>query len=254
VRCSYRQESDRLGMELYQGPLPGFVKATRENSISVALADAYRDWYGRLPPEGQIRAWNNSLVRLKDVLEPSAPQDTGVLLEYELPLSSLRLDCMVTGTSPVGQQAAEVIELKQWESCSSTEEDSLVVTWIGGRNKPTLHPSAQVARYQQFLLDGHAAFYGESPVTLSSCAYLHNYRPKKGDPLLDRKFEELLSRFPVYLAPDYEQLGGRIRDRIGHGGGLSTLRRVLTSKLAPSKQFLRHVGQVQGNPVVHPTR
>jgi len=231
-------------MELYQGSLPSFVASTRENKITPQLSDAFAEWFGRPPEDSQIRAWNNSLIRLKDVLESALNPDTGVLLEYELPLSSLRLDCMVTGQSEAGVESAEIVELKQWETCSRTEEDNLVVTWLDGRNRPVLHPSAQVARYQQFLKDNHSAFYGPQPVQLASCSYLHNYRQRESDPIVDSKFRELLQRFPVYLATDFLRIQDRLHKSVGFGQGVGLLRRIRGSKAAPSKQFLRHVGKV----------
>ena len=231
-------------MELYSGPLPDFVSATRENKITLSLTNAYSDWFGRAPDDSQVRAWNNSLVRLKDVLEASLDEDSGIVLEYELPLSSLRLDCMITGHNKLGHECAEIVELKQWESCTLTEEEDLVVTWIDGKNRPVLHPSAQVARYQQFLSDGHSAFYGPNAIVVDSCSYLHNYRLRASDPLLDDRFSKLLRRFPVFTSSDIAKIQERLREHVGQGHGTEVLRRVKDSKLAPSKQFLRHVGKV----------
>jgi uncharacterized protein len=231
-------------MELYQGSLPRFIMAARENKISASLSDAFLQWYGRAPGESQVRAWNNSLIRLKDVLESALDDDTGMLLEYELPLSNLRLDCMITGLSQSGIHSAEIVELKQWEACERTEEENLVVTWVDGKNRPVLHPSAQVARYQQFLKDGHSAFYGTDSIRVGSCSYLHNYRLKPSDPLLDIKFRSLIRDFPVYVATDFSKVQKRLHENVGGGKGMELLRRVRGSRIAPSKQFLRHVGRV----------
>ena len=43
--------------------------------------------------------------------------DHGVLLEYQLPLTSRRLDCMICGKDPNKIDNAVIVELKQWEKC-----------------------------------------------------------------------------------------------------------------------------------------
>ena len=43
--------------------------------------------------------------------------DHGVMLEYQLPLSSKRLDCIICGKDSAETDNAVIIELKQWEKC-----------------------------------------------------------------------------------------------------------------------------------------
>lgn len=237
-------------MELYSGTLLEFIDATKTNQIARVLEDAYTRWYGHRPREEEVYSWNNSLVKFKDVLEDSVPNDTGVFLEFQIPSTPLRLDAMICGRSRTGHGSAEIVELKQWSRCEPTEEESLVLRRLrNGKVKTFLHPAAQVARYEQYLRDGNTAFYGERPLRLSSCAYLHNYRPSQGDPILDTKFEKVIEAHPVFFADDYAFITDRIRKHVGAGGGLEILRRIRGSKVAPNKKLLRHVGEVlKGKP------
>ena len=41
-----------------------------------------------------------------------------ILLEYQLPLSSKRIDCMVCGRDDGARDQAVIVELKQWERCN----------------------------------------------------------------------------------------------------------------------------------------
>lgn len=52
---------------------------------------------------------------MSGVLRDAQLEDHGVLVEYQLPLSSRRLDCMVTGRDGDRRANAIVVELKQWE-------------------------------------------------------------------------------------------------------------------------------------------
>jgi hypothetical protein len=236
-------------MELYSGSLTEFVGAATTNRIAANLVLAYSKWYGRPPPPSEIQSWDNSLVRLKDVLVSSVSTDSGVLLEYQLPLSSLRLDAMVTGVDGTGHARAEIVELKQWSKCTPTEEENLVITFVAHKNRPVLHPSAQVARYEQFLRDSNSAFYEVDPVFLGSCAYLHNYRRLDSDPLTTKKFEILVREHPLFMAADFSSAVNHFKSRVGGGGGLEVLKRVKSGAIAPSKQLLKHVaGVLKGIP------
>ena len=104
----------------------------------------------------------------------------GVLLEYELPLTSKRLDCLVTGLDGQRQHQAAIIELKQWEKCLESDAER-VVTFVAGANRDVLHPSVQVGQYMSYLADYQPAFYeGPAPIGLRACAYLHNYLAPRG--------------------------------------------------------------------------
>jgi uncharacterized protein len=231
-------------VELFSGTLPDFTLEATTSQISTILSRAYSEYYGHEPPVGEVQAWNNSLVRLKDVLGESVDTDTGVILEYQLPASSLRLDAMILGRDVSGRPGSQIVELKQWVKCSPTDEDNLVVTFVAGKNRPVLHPSAQVARYEEYLKDSNSAFYGSDPVLLGSCAYLHNYHVLPSDPLTAKKFEDVIRGHPLFTADDFSRIAAWFRSSVGSGDGASLLARVQGAKLAPSKQLLRHVAAV----------
>src|SRR5258706_1815458 len=63
---------------------------------------------------------------------------TGVLLEYQLPLTSRRLDCMITGRNGQDRENAVIVELKQWEGANAAIDDERVSTWLGGTERDVL--------------------------------------------------------------------------------------------------------------------
>ena len=71
---------------------------------------------------------------MSQIIERAKLEDCGVLLEFELPLSSLRLDCMITGTDRLGKNNATIIELKQWDHCEPTEGEC-ILTFTGRGNR-----------------------------------------------------------------------------------------------------------------------
>jgi hypothetical protein len=39
-----------------------------------------------------------------------------------------------------------IVELKQWDRCHEAVGEKMVLTWVGGAERETLHPSVQVGR------------------------------------------------------------------------------------------------------------
>ncbi len=185
-------------MRLYSGKAPDFCEDAAHNRIADKLKTAFLATYRYEPGPAEVNSWRNSLRAMAQIIERANLGDSGVLLEFELPLSSLRLDCMITGTDRAGASNATIIELKQWDRCDAAEGEC-ILTFTGGGNRDVLHPSVQVGSYCQYLADSHTAFHETSEaVNLSACAYLHNYAFAESDPLLDTKFDHWRSSYPVY--------------------------------------------------------
>ncbi len=237
-------------MRLFSGPAPLFIEATTRNRIADEMADAFFEHFRYRPSPAEVASWRNSLRAMKDVMHESGLQDSGVLLEYQLPLSSKRLDCMLTGGDEHGRPAAVVVELKQWESCQTASGDHEVITWLGGEEREVLHPAAQVGQYRMYLQDMHSAFYmDEDPIGLSACSYLHNYPFDPEDPLFDSKYAEIIRTDPVFTRDDFDHLAGFLGRRVGRGPGMPVLERVETSELRPSKKLMDHVAaMIEGRP------
>lgn len=231
-------------MRLYSGSSIDFIDDATRNQIANILTEQFTLVFGHRPADSERRSWSNSLVRMKDVLNEGKLRDNGILLEYQLPFSSRRLDCMVTGRDGQGRQRAEIVELKQWDSCDEADEPNEVVTDLGKGKRATLHPCVQVAGYEQYLRDMHSAFDGPDAIELGSSAYLHNLKKSSGGPLLAVKFSEALSSHPLFLSDDFDALVERLVTRLGAGRGIPLLRKIETAPARPSRKLMDHVAEM----------
>jgi hypothetical protein len=232
-------------MRLYSGLSTEFIRDNVHNRIAEKLKDAFFREFRHNPAPSEVSSWRNSLRAVSQVIDDAELHDHGILLEYQLPMSSKRLDCMITGQDEGQRDNAVILELKQWERCSDAGADNLVTTYVGGRERDLLHPSAQVHQYQRYLQDSHTAFYDPpAPIELASCAYLHNYTADDSDVLFAERFRPILDESPVFTADDVEPLQAFLFARVREGRGEPVLRRVEQSKYRPSKKLLEHVGQV----------
>jgi len=231
-------------MRLYSGSSQQFIADTTQNQIADKLKNAFFGYYRHNPSPGEISSWRNSLRAISLLFQGAKLMDHGILLEYQLPLSSCRLDCMITGRDRKYNDNAVIIELKQWENCEEADGDNEVVTWLGGSKREILHPSVQVGQYSTYLQDTHTAFYEGKPVLLNACTYLHNYSFHENDVLLAKKFTETVHKYPVFSSDDVDLLKHYLGGKLEAGEGADVLALVEKSEYRPSKKLMEHVGNV----------
>jgi uncharacterized protein len=229
-------------MRLYSGVSADFIRDTTRNQIADKLKSAFFAYFRYNPGPAEINSWRNSLRAMCQVLQYSELEDHGILLEYQLPLTSKRLDCLVCGQDSESVGNAVIVELKQWERCESSESEKLVRSWVGGRHRDVLHPAVQVGQYRQYLEDTHTAFYeGANPIRLSACAYLHNYAQVEDDPILAPKFSGVLKENPLFDADATDDLASYLKDHLRGGQGARVLERIENSRYRPSRKLMDYV-------------
>lgn len=232
-------------MRLYSGTSGEFITDTVHNQIADKLKLAFFNYFGYNPSEGEVNSWQNSLRAISGVFQYSRLIDQAIILEYQLPNTSKRLDCMVCGKDGAFTDNAVIIELKQWEKCTESPGENEVQTWVGGREKDVLHPSVQVGHYKEYLMDYETVFYeGKQPVSLHSCAFLHNYPYEPDDEIFSEKFRPAIADSPIFTKDDVDEFSKFLADRVKLGGGLEIMSRIEGSSQRPSKELMNHVSNV----------
>jgi DUF2075 family protein len=232
-------------MRLYAGTSQQFIQDTIQNQIAEKLKLAFFENFRYYPHPGEMNAWRNSLRAISLIFQYASLFDHGIMLEYQLPLSSKRLDCLICGKDKHRKDNAIIIELKQWEKCEEATGSNEVLTWIGGSKKETLHPSVQVGQYKMYLEDTHTAFYSEEePIILTACTYLHNYNYYSDDIIFSNKFIDTLKNYPLFTADDTEKLKEYLIIKLENGNGIDILKRIEESTYRPNKKLMDHVGNI----------
>jgi len=236
-------------MRLYSGTTKSLIEDSTCNRISTKLKDAFFTEFRYQPSVGEVNSWNNSLRAISQVFQAACLLDHGVLLELQLPLTSKRLDCLVTGYDGEKAPNAVIIELKQWSGCKGASGKNEVATFVGGNVRDVLHPAVQVGQYMTYLTDCHTAFQGNDRISAHACSYLHNYDPIKDDPLFLPQFSDQIARFPVFTADQVPDLTAFLDKRIHQGDSGAVAAKVEQSKYSPSKKLLDHVAKlIKGKP------
>ncbi|GAA4461905.1 DUF2075 domain-containing protein [Nibrella saemangeumensis] len=232
-------------MRLYQGTSRDFLQDNARNQITTKLKKAFFENFRQEPQPAEVLSWYNSLQAISKIVDRAQLYDHGVLLEYQLPLTAKRLDCLICGKDEQDQDNAVIIELKQWQTTTTAAGANEVITWLGGEQREVLHPAAQVGQYRNYLADVHSAFTNTAtPIKLHACAYLHNYEYHPQDPLLDNKFDDLNHTFPVFTKAEEHTLEAFLIEKLKKGDGLPILEKIAAGSYSPSKKLFVEVGGI----------
>ncbi len=231
-------------MRLYSGTTKSLIEDSVYNRIASKLSDAFFAYYRFRPAPSEVNSWRNSIRAVSQVFQDASLLNNGVILELELPLTSLRLDCLLTGRDEVDVPNAVIIELKQWEKCLDGAGSNEVATWVGGALRDLLHPSAQVGQYKSYLEDCHPAFSGENAISLYACSYLHNYLYDSADVVFLPKFSELVRLYPLFTGDDVPKLIQYLQPKLVKGDDMALVGRVEQGRYRATRKLLDHVAAV----------
>ncbi|MDG4801004.1 DUF2075 domain-containing protein [Micromonospora sp. WMMD980] len=200
------------------------------------LADRIAERIGHNVGAAERRSWDRSLAVLGQDLVDAGLGQVEVLVEYQLPLTSKRIDVVLAGTHPrVGGDSYVVVELKQWSRVESYEGSARLVL-VEHASGPRLHPGVQVEDYCEYLTDFLGVLsHGRSPI--AGVAYLHN--------AVDRDVADLYEREPTELSRIFTgqrrgQFLDHLRSHLAPASGAAAADRFLTSSVRPSRHLLSY--------------
>lgn len=233
-------------MILYEGTIERFNEDVMQNCIADRAADKYRTYYKKNPADSEYRSWAISLAILNNSFIYSGLKDNHIVVEYELPYASQRIDVLLFGHNMEGKENIVILELKQWSNDKvkdSEAEGNVKVNYRGSWiDQP--HPALQVQGYYFGLRDFIKIFEEKNAPALSASVYAHNYSKQKDTILLSPKFSELVKTFPMFTKEEAIELGKYLKERLQSGGGQVVYERFARSPIGPSKRLLDHTSEM----------
>jgi uncharacterized protein len=230
-------------MHLYTGTSLEFISDATQNLIADKISESFFDSFRYNAPKSEVASWRNSLRAMANAVELAELDDHGVVVEWQLPLASRRLDVLISGRTAHGRDNAVIVELKQWEESFPSTAEECVRTFVGGAQREVLHPSAQVGGYHRYLKDTHSTF-SEGDVGLQACSFLHNMVRDDDDEIFSVRHAGLLQVYPVFTGDQISELASHLDERLGGGGGVPVLDNILSGKYHPSKKLLDHTARM----------
>lgn len=234
-------------MIIYRATRKRFLQDVFNDTIADDIDDAFFAHLGRHTSPNEKRSWKNSMQYMYRVMDCSElPDDADVAIEYQIPLTSKRVDFIISGVDDGKKEQAVIVELKQWERAKLTDKPGIVITRFEHGEAETSHPSYQAWSYA-FMLANYNLEIQRRQIELTPCAYLHNYEP---DGVIDdTRYSEFTEKAPVFLKSDAGKLQEFIKKRIRYGAKNDLIWLIENGELRPSKLLADSLASmVRGNP------
>jgi len=185
-------------MVIYENTKKGFIKDVDSGCLADKLKMLFKMHHIGSGAR-EYASWQNSSQFMKNVISNACfDDDISVYLEYQVFLTSKRVDFLIAGTDDKGNNYIVIVELKQWESCDRTGKYDVVIAYTGGVRQEVPHPSYQAQSYVD-MLKAYTKAIDVNNIGVHSCAYLHNFDSKKINELRCEMFQSLLDVSPAFV-------------------------------------------------------
>ena len=206
-----------------------------DNTLSDRLAEQMYFQNGNRPSESEKRSWANSLRDLCALLIEANLGNLNVLVEYQLPYTSKRIDAVLIGSHPKSRNPVIIaLELKQWTDASKYEGESELLKIAAYGNNPILHPALQVKKYCEYLLDFNR-FASHDSTSVFGVTYLHNWLNQRNTAIDSIPPSDTSM---LFLGSERGEFSKFLNDRISESNSENYTDDFLKAKLAPTKQLL----------------
>lgn len=198
--------------------------------------------------DSEFNSWEESLTRMNHIMdETNLDDNVKVAIEYQVPMTSKRVDFLITGRNAENKDNVIVIELKQWEKAEHTSLENVVKTYTGGSNKVVAHPSYQAYSYAK-TIENFNETVQLSNIGIYPCAYLHNYTEKYKHEINNDEYADIIQLSPLFLKEDAPKLIEFIKKYICKSDDGSILYKIENGKIKPSKALQDSlVSMINGN-------
>ncbi|MDO5329928.1 MAG: DUF2075 domain-containing protein [Bacillota bacterium] len=207
----YHQEKSKFLDDVLSGEIADIIKAK--------LSEC--GFSGGSPSE--YASWDNSMHFMSSILyDPRIPDEADISIEYGIPLTSKRVDFIITGSDADNHDNVVIIELKQWTTCQKVSdiEKHTVRAFVGGDQRDVPHPCYQAYSYKVHICN-YAEAASDPNLFIYPTAYCHNFKEEDRQIIEDPIYSTWLKMAPLFLKKDAKKLAdfiaGKICKKSPHG-------------------------------------
>ena len=220
-------------MILYSSSKTAFIN---DKSIIDILNNTMKEKMYHYTSESEKSSWENSLEYISEVISSSnLPDDCTIILEYNLPISSSRIDLMITGFDEQNNKKVLLFELKQWSKTNIVPDSNILLeTYVGNTLRRVVHPAYQVITYRDLLCDYNKYIQDEN-VLVIPCVIMHNYVL---DNIINSSlFSKILKDVNMFYKEDFNKLVEFINRSFIKGDNGQIINSIDRSEFYPSKKL-----------------
>lgn len=215
-------------------------------SISDILNNRFKELFHKYSNSSEIDSWKNSLKYFSNILsETTIPDECTITLEYNIPLTSNRIDLILTGFNNK-KPVIFVFEFKQWQYVNDVpESDYLVQTILNGNIQEVVHPGYQVWSYSE-IIKNYNEYIQINDIEVNACLLMHNYIFNDDDVLLQKKYEPFMKNINYFGSNNIKELIDYLNTSLTSGDNGEIISNVDNSKIKPSFKIQTEINHLIG--------
>lgn len=215
-------------------------------SISDILNNRFKELFHKYSNSSEIDSWKNSLKYFSSILsETTIPDECTITLEYNIPLTSNRIDLILTGFNNK-KPVIFVFEFKQWQYVNDApESDYLVQTILNGNIQEVVHPGYQVWSYSE-IIKNYNEYIQINDIEVNACLLMHNYIFNDDDVLLQEKYEPFMKNIHYFGSNNRKELIDYLNTSLTSGDKGEIISNVDNSKIRPSFKIQTEISHLIG--------
>lgn len=204
------------------------------DNISNILNEKLKNTIHKYSSKSEVSSWNNSLKYFSNILIDSFLDNSiTITLEYNIPLTSNRIDLILSGFNYNKEPVLLVFELKQWSNVSCVENSEyLVETFLNSSIQKVVHPGYQVWSYTEILKD-YNKYIQDNKIKIFPCLLMHNYKISENEVLLNVKFDIFMKNI-YFFDNDRKKLIDFLKSTIYYGDNGTIIKKIDDSIIQPS--------------------
>ena len=194
-------------MIVYSANKRMFVQDVKTGVIAMKILDLVRERGLNAGQDREFTSWQNSMNFMRNIVDDADIDDeVQVAIEYNIPLTSKRVDFILLGADAEAKENIVIVELKQWSKAEKVDDEMhfSVRTYVAGDKRIVCHPSYQAYSYSRFLVNYSQTIY-ERNIHLVPCAYLHNYLPEYKSALSDGIYKDWFTSAPFFIMDEVQK-------------------------------------------------
>lgn len=200
-------------MIVYNDTKRQFVEDVRNSLIADKILTCIRQKGLFAGGKKEFLSWENSMQYMRNIVDDkNIEDDVRIAIEYNIPLTSKRVDFMIYGSDGDNHDNIVIVELKQWQEAEIVANDMqyCVRTNVGKENNIVCHPSYQAYSYSRFLRN-YSQTISDNQIGIIPCAYLHNYKPEKRYVLDASIYKEWIVEAPFFIKNQVQDFSSFIK-------------------------------------------
>ena len=215
-QAKHKQEQGQeqsQAMIVYNDTKRQFVEDVKFNAIADKILDLVRSRGINAGHDKEYASWQNSMNFMRNVVDDTEiDDDVRIAIEYNIPLTSKRVDFIISGADEAERDNIVIVELKQWQKAEIVDDQMhySVRTLVGGADRIVCHPSYQAWSYATFI-SNYSEEVASGSIGIAPCAYLHNYSPDHKDTLADSIYRDWYEAAPFFVKNEVPEFSAFIK-------------------------------------------